>query len=280
MPTKKEPTQRRRTGSPPQDKAGCIHLLEIPTGPRTLENESLKASGIEDDPPLFPDWELRNEHGREERPFETNESAHVVVFDLETQLSAAEVGGWNKTSLMRLSCGVAWDSREDRFITYFEDQVDELIRLLRRADLVVGFNVIGFDYMVLRGYSRYDFRKLNTLDILREVHAHLNYRVSLGSLAAATFNAGKTGDGLQALRWWKQGRLDLIEEYCRQDVQLTRDLFRHGLDKGFLLFDRRNQGRIRVPVSWRDQVEAAASAVSANFGRRPMYAGGSAPARN
>ena len=280
MPTKKESTQRHSAGSPPHDKAGGIHLLEIPPGPRTLEDEPLAASGIEDDPPLFPDWELRNEHGREERRFETNESAHVVVFDLETQLSAAEVGGWHNTSLMRVSCGVAWDSREDRFITYFEDQVDELIGLLRRADLVVGFNVIGFDYRVLRGYSRYDFRKLKTLDILREVHARLNYRLSLESLAAATFNAGKTGDGLQALRWWKQGRLDLIEEYCRQDVQLTRDLFRHGLDKGFLLFDRRNQGRLRVPVSWRDQMEAAASTVSANFGRRPMYAGGSAPARN
>ena len=182
----------------------------------------------------------------------------MVVFDLETQLGAAEVGGWNKTSLMRVSCGVAWDSREDRFITYFEDQVDELIGLLRKADLVVGFNVIGFDYRVLRGYSRYDFRKLKTLDILREVHAHLNYRVSLDSLAAATFNAGKTGDGLQALHWWKQGRLDLIEEYCRQDVRLTRDLFRHGHDKGFLLIDSKNGDRMRVPVSWRDQVKAEA----------------------
>ena len=279
MPIRKT-THHPTTGNRPCDNAGCIHLLEIPPGPRTLEDELLAASGIEDDPPLFPDWELRNEHGREERRFETNESAHVVVFDLETQLSADEVGGWNKTSLMRVSCGVAWDSREDRFITYFEDQIDELIGLLRRADLVVGFNVLGFDYRVLRGYSRYDFRKLNTLDILREVHAHLNYRVSLDSLAAATFNAGKTADGLQALRWWKQGRLDLIEEYCRQDVQLTRDLFRHGLDKGFLLFDRRNEDRIRVPVSWRDQVEAAPSAVGPNFGSGPIYGSGSAPARN
>ena len=187
-----------------------------------------------------------------------------MVFDLETQLSAAEVGGWNKTSLMRVSCGIAWDSRQDRFITFFEDRIDELIALLQRADLVVGFNVIGFDYSVLRGYSRCDFRELNTLDILREVHAHLHYRVSLQGLAAATLNARKTADGLQALRWWKQGRLDLIEEYCRHDVQLTRDLFRHGLDKGFLLFDRKNEGRMRVPVDWREQVAAAASAARAN----------------
>ena len=86
------------------------------------------------------------------------------------------------------------------------------------------------------------------------MHAHLNYRVSLDRLAEATFNAGKTGDGLQALHWWKQGRLDLIEEYCRQDVQLTRDLFHHGHDKGFLLIDSKNGDCMRVPVSWRDRV--------------------------
>ena len=263
MPTSKQPTQRRSAGHRSHHKAGCIHLPELP-GRRTLKNEPLAAVCLEDDPLLFPDRKLREEHLRDEKQFEALSNAHVVVFDLETQLSADEVGGWNRTSLMRVSCGVAWDSREDRFITFFEDQIEELIGLLQRADLVVGFNVIGFDYRVLGGYSRYDFRKLNTLDILRDVHASLGCRVSLDSLAAATFDAGKTGDGLQALHWWKQGRLDLIEEYCRQDVRLTRDLFRHGLGKGFLLFDRRNQGRIRVPVSWRDRVMAAASAVRAN----------------
>ena len=246
-------------GNHPLDKAGCIHLLELLTGRRSLDEESLAVGAMEEEPPLFADWELEKDREEEEDPPGTEESPHVVVFDLETQLSAAEVGGWNKTSLMRVSCGIAWDSRENRFITYFEDRIDELIGLLQRADLVVGFNVIGFDYSVLRGYSRYDFRELNTLDILREVHGHLNYRVSLQGLATATLNAEKTADGLQALRWWKQGRLDLIEEYCRHDVQLTRDLFRHGLDRGFLLFDRKNEGRMRVPVSWGEQVAAAAS---------------------
>ena len=264
MPTRKQPTQHHSAGHSSNHKAGSIHPPEIPTGRRTLENEPLAAVCLEDDPPLFPDRELGEEHLRDERPFEGIANAHVVVFDLETQLSAAEVGGWNRTSLMRVACGVAWDSFQDRCTTFFEDQIDELIGLLRRADLVVGFNVIGFDYRVLRGYSRYDFRQLNTLDILRDVHAHLGYRVSLDSLAAANFNAEKTGDGLQALHWWKQRRLDLIEEYCRQDVRLTRDLFRRGLDKGFLLFDRKNEGRLCVPVSWRDRVTAAASAVREN----------------
>ena len=114
-------TQRHSAGNCPHDKAGCLHLLEIPAaGPRTLGNESLKASGIQDDPPLFPAWEFQNGHRGGGRHSAAFENAHVVVFDLEIQLSAVEVGGWPNTSLMRVSGGGAWDSREDRFITYFE----------------------------------------------------------------------------------------------------------------------------------------------------------------
>ncbi len=234
-------------GNKPLDKAGCVHLLELLTGRRELATEARQQEPIESEPPIYADWEEDVGPPPDTDPLQ---EPHVVVFDLETQLSAAEVGGWNKTYLMRMSCGIAWDSREDRFVTYLEDQVDGLIALLQRADLIVGFNIIGFDYSVLRGYTRFDFRELNTLDMLRDIRQHLKYRVSLDSLSKATLNTPKSADGLDALRWWKQGRLDLIEKYCRDDVKLTRDIFRHGVDKGYLLFDRKNEGRMRVPVGW------------------------------
>ena len=234
-------------GNKPLDKPGAIHLLELLTGRRHLDPQALPLQQIEDEPPIFADWESTTE---EEAPAPEPEAPRVVVFDLETQRSAAEVGGWNKAHLMRMSCGIVWDSREERFVTYLEDQVEDLIEHLERADLVVGFNVIGFDYSVLRGYTNFDFRTLNTLDMLREVKAHLNYRISLNALASATLNAPKSADGLQALQWWKEGRLDLIEQYCRDDVKITRDLFKHGVDEGYLVFDRRGEGRMRVPVAW------------------------------
>ena len=241
-------------GNHPLDKAGCVHLLELLSGRASLDAESLEVDGLEAEPPLFADWEADDE---EEDPEESApDEKHVVVFDLETQLSAAEVGGWNRTFLMRMSCGILWDSRGDEFVTYFEDGVPRLIEHLRSADLVVGFNCIGFDYSVLRGYSRFDFRDLATLDMLREIRDQLNYRVSLNSLAQATLEEEKTADGLQALRWWKEGRLDLIEEYCRNDVRITRDIWRFGRDRGYLLFDRRGEGRMRVPVDFRERVTA------------------------
>ena len=241
-------------GNHPLDKAGCIHLLELLSGRARLDAEALDVSEIEDEPPLFADWEAAGEEGGDSA-IEDDEQ-HVVVFDLETQLSAAEVGGWGKTYLMRVSCGIVWDSRTDEFTTYFEDRVQDLIEHLKSADLIVGFNCIGFDYSVLRGYTRYDFRNLETLDMLLEIKEQLNFRVSLNSLAQSTLEKKKSADGLQSLRWWKQGRLDLIEKYCRDDVAITRDIWRYGRDRGYLLFDRKNEGRMRIPVDFREKVMA------------------------
>ena len=233
-------------GNVPLDKAGCIHLLRLLTGRQTLGVDSLPRVG--DEPPLFASWEGEEEEGEEEE--KADPGPRLAVFDLETMRSASEVGGWDKAHLMGMSVGLVWDSHLNGFSPYFENEVEALIEHLRSADVVIGFNISGFDYSVLRGYTRFDFRQLNTLDILREVYARLNYRVSLDALARATLNTPKSADGLQALRWYKEGRMDLIEEYCRKDVEITRDLFHHGVERGYLLFDRKDEGRMRIPVRW------------------------------
>ena len=244
-------------GNVPLDKAGSIHLLHILSGRKTIDIQSPPAAGESDEPPIFAGWEEEDEPAEEASPQE--KGPHLVVFDLETMRSAAEVGGWNKAYLMGMSVGIVWDSQEGDFATYLEKDVEALVEHLQRADLVIGFNIMGFDYSVLRGYSKFDFRALNTLDILREVHGRLKYRVSLDSLARATLDTPKSADGLQALQWYKEGRMDLIIEYCKKDVEVTRDLFQFGLDHGYLLFDRKNEGRMRVPLDWNlDDLVAAA----------------------
>jgi DEAD/DEAH box helicase domain-containing protein len=233
-------------GNVPLDKAGCIHLLEILCGRRALALPEPQPGESDAEPPIHASWEEE----RSAEPEVAEGGPHLVVFDLETQLSAAEVGGWNKAYLMRMSVGVIWDSRLDDFVIYHEEDVDQLIDHLQRPDLIVGFNIVGFDYSVLRGYTNIDFRELNTLDIIKEVHAYLNYRVSLDALATATLASPKSADGLQALQWFKEGRMDLIEKYCQQDVQVTRDLFRYGIEHGHMLFDRKDEGRMRIKVDW------------------------------
>lgn len=131
-----------------------------------------------------------------------------------------------------------------------QDRIGELIEHLNRLELVIGFNVKRFDYQVLTGYSKSDFKKLPTLDILEEVHARLGYRLSLDHLAGVTLGTQKTADGLQALRWWKQGRIREIIEYCRHDVEITRDLYLFGRKNGYLLFRNKSKKTVRVPVKF------------------------------
>ena len=91
---------------------------------------------------------------------------NIVYFDLETQKSADEVGGWNNISAMRMSIGVTYSTARGDYKIYGEKHVDDLLTELQRADLVVGFNHLRFDYEVLHGYTSMDLRQLPTLDML------------------------------------------------------------------------------------------------------------------
>ncbi|HRZ86785.1 MAG TPA: ribonuclease H-like domain-containing protein, partial [bacterium] len=137
-----------------------------------------------------------------------------------------------------------------RFIEFYEKQMDDLVALLKKADLVVGFNCKRFDYGVLKGYTDFDFSKLNTFDILEDVYKKAGFRLSLDHLAKNTLNSQKSADGLQALAWFKQGRLDLIAQYCVKDVEITRDLFLYGVENKHLVFERKEGGKVRLPVEW------------------------------
>lgn len=173
----------------------------------------------------------------------------VLFFDLETQFLFEEVGG-RRPERLRLACGVVWSTRHRQFEDYLEHQAASLVERLRQADLVVGFNVLAFDYLVLAPYAGGQLR-VPTFDILREVEASLGYRVSLASLALATLGRGKTADGIQSVQWFRQGRLDLVVEYCRADVQITRELFEFGLLHGYLMFPDRTGQKRRVETPWR-----------------------------
>jgi hypothetical protein len=181
----------------------------------------------------------------------------VVVFDVETQKLAQEVGGWKYISKMRLSLAVA-HTEEDGFLTFTEANVSELIELLKGADLVVGFNHVRFDYEVLSAYSPERLSALPNLDILLHVQAALGFRLKLDHLAEFTLGRKKSGHGLDAARWFREGKMDLIERYCRDDVAITRDLYRFGLEKGFLLYRREGQGVSKIPVDWRQGIVEAA----------------------
>jgi len=151
---------------------------------------------------------------------------------------------------MRVSVAVLYDHAERAFMVFNEREVPQMIRRLRELELVVGFNLKRFDYRVLQAYTAYDLQGLPTLDLLEDIHRTLGFRVSLDALCAATLRRKKSADGVQAVEWWREGKHALLTEYCRRDVEMTLRLARYGQLRGHLLFERKDQGLLRVPVDW------------------------------
>gem|GEM_PF-22652 len=176
--------------------------------------------------------------------------SNIVYFDLETQRSAEEVGGWDRIRDMRMSVGVTFSTARGTYEIYEESRAPALIEELRRADLVVGYNILRFDYEVLTAYNPlFDPQQVHTLDMLVELSKALPHRLSLDAIAAASLGVEKTGDGLQALRWFRQGKLLEIAEYCCYDVKLTRLVHEYGREHKRLFYTTRF-GRKSVPVAW------------------------------
>ena len=175
---------------------------------------------------------------------------NIVYFDLETQKSAEEVGGWDKIRDMRMSIGVTYSTERGGYKISNEADVNELIRELQRADLVVGFNHIRFDYEVLHGYTVLDLTQVESLDMLVELQKTLQHRLSLDSIAQATLGVEKTSEGLQALKWFKEGKMMEIAEYCCFDVKITRLVYEYGAANKQLHYVNRFGKSLSVAVSW------------------------------
>ncbi|MEO7934076.1 MAG: ribonuclease H-like domain-containing protein [Chthoniobacterales bacterium] len=178
-------------------------------------------------------------------------SRDIVYFDLETRRTANDAGGWDRKRDMGMSIGVTYSTKLGEYRIYQERNVNELIQQLIRADLVVGFNVISFDYEVLMGYTILDLPdQCRTLDMLVTVEEKLGHRVKLDSLAEASLGVGKTADGMDALKWWKEGRIHDIAEYCCFDVKVTKMVHEYGVEnKKCHYHDKFNQKK-SFPVEW------------------------------
>ena len=117
---------------------------------------------------------------------------NIVYFDLETQRTANDVGGWEKKRDMGMSLGVTYSTNLTEYRIYPENRVDDLIQQLLRADLVVGFNVVNFDYEVLMGYTILDLPlQLRTLDLLVEVEKVARSKPKLDNIAQAPSESAK-----------------------------------------------------------------------------------------
>ncbi len=191
-----------------------------------------------------------------------------LVFDLETQRSADEVGGWGNIQNMLYSVAVVWDSEKNSFFTYYENQFEDLFKHLTCGFTVVGFNHAYFDYKVLSGYGKSPeeskeilscLLKQKNLDILLRIKRELGFRLRLDGVARATLQTSKSADGLDALKWYKEytqtrdeKKLQQIADYCTQDVRVTRDLYLYGRKNKFIYYETKSRNLVKLVVNWED----------------------------
>jgi len=86
--------------------------------------------------------------------------------------------------------------------------------------------------------------------MLDDVKKLLNFRLSLNHLAEHNLNAKKSADGLISLQWYKEGKIDKIIHYCKQDVQITRDLYLHVEEHGYIKFKSKSGKMVQRELVW------------------------------
>jgi DEAD/DEAH box helicase domain-containing protein len=176
---------------------------------------------------------------------------NFVVIDVETQKSFDEVGGRNFEKLGISVAGI-YRSGTNRYEAYEEKELGKLNQILSETDLVIGFNTKAFDYVVLQPYLDIPLIKLPSLDILEIIKNTLGHRLSLNSIAKATLNKEKSGDGLEALRWYKEGQIEKIKKYCLDDVKITKEVYDFGLQHQFVRYYSKDGSNIlQVNVNWK-----------------------------
>lgn len=175
----------------------------------------------------------------------------LLVFDVETKKAFDEVGGYYPEKLGVSIIGTYWrEEGREEYVGYREDNFSPFWRKLETADLVVGFNIINFDYATLKPYYTGSFAQFPSLDIMVEMEKNLGHRVALDAVAKETLGEQKNGHGLDAIRYYHDRDWESLEKYCLQDVKVTKDLYDYGVNHKVLRFKNKWNNLIEVPVNF------------------------------
>jgi DEAD/DEAH box helicase domain-containing protein len=176
-----------------------------------------------------------------------------VILDVETKKSFEEVGGYFPDKLGISFVGICVRdgfSGKGEMHEFFEKDLDKLFPILEQADVVIGFNIDGFDMPTFLPYYSGDITKIPTLDLLARIKNSAGHRISLDAVAQETLGTGKSGNGLDAIKYYQTKQWDKLASYCIQDVAVTRDVYDFGLQKGLVKFKNKWNRLIECPVDF------------------------------
>lgn len=152
-----------------------------------------------------------------------------LVIDLETKNAFEDVGGRNQLHKLGVSLVGVYDYASGDYRCYEEGDIGRLQNRLIDCALLIGFNHVHFDLPALQPYLSIDVAKIPTFDIMLDVAALIGHRVGLDAIARATLGVGKFGTGLDAIRYYREGRMEELKTYCLKDVEITHQIYEFGL---------------------------------------------------
>jgi DEAD/DEAH box helicase domain-containing protein len=188
-----------------------------------------------------------------------------IAFDLETQNTFEDVGAYDPSKL-DISVASVYDSGTDTFTTVGHTELEKLWPIFEKAEALVGYNSNHFDIPLLNKYYPGDITKIKSIDLLESIKNSLGRRLRMDSVAEATLGTRKSGHGLQAIMWWREGAIDKIMKYCEKDVDITKRLFEYALEHKELKFkDGRTARSIPIDTTGWDTIEHHAMTHSLPF---------------
>lgn len=187
-----------------------------------------------------------------------------ITFDIETKNTFREVGSREAKDL-DLSLIAIHDSETDEYLSFLEDDLDDLWPIIESADSLIGYNSDHFDIPLLNKYYPGDLTRLKSVDLMKEIQDQLGRRLKLDDVAEATLGESKSGHGLQAITWWKEGEIEKIRKYCIQDVKVTKGVYDYAKEHGHIKYPENGDKR-KVPLDTDDWEKPDGSAMTHSMG--------------
>jgi DEAD/DEAH box helicase domain-containing protein len=174
-----------------------------------------------------------------------------LVFDIETRNTFEQVGS-DQPEDLDLSVISIYDSRDSSMKTFEMEDLEKAWPLFEGIDFIVGFNSDHFDIPILNKYCPDDLSKIKSIDILKSVKDSFGRRIKLDNIAETTLGKNKIAHGLEAIKWWNEGKIDLIRKYCEEDVYITKDIFLFALENKKLFAKDRDGNKVEIAINTRD----------------------------
>lgn len=181
-----------------------------------------------------------------------------IVFDIETRNIFQDVGK-NDPTLLDISLVGVYDSETNKYTSYLLEELNLLWPIIEKADVLIGYNSDHFDIPLLNKYYPGDLTQIKSIDLMKEIQKSLGRRMKLDTIAEGTLGLNKSGHGLQAVTWWKQGEIEKIRQYCLDDVKVTKKVYDYALKNGKVKY--KDMGKtISIPLdtsSWETPSETS-----------------------